>query len=87
MPTGNGLPLCCWLRERLAQDGIAAEVFESGENRANLVARLPGSGTGPRLLLMATLMWRRWKTRLCGGSRRFRARWRTGACGAAAQPT
>lgn len=52
MPTGNELPLCRYVQERLAGEGIAAEILCSAERRGNLVARLPGRGGGPRLLLM-----------------------------------
>jgi len=52
MPTGNELSLCVYLRDRLAQEGIEAQIFESGENRGNLVARLPGTQGSPRLLYM-----------------------------------
>jgi acetylornithine deacetylase/succinyl-diaminopimelate desuccinylase-like protein len=52
MPTGNELPLCRYLRGWLAGEGIDSQVLESGENRGNLVARLPGSSGSPRLLFM-----------------------------------
>lgn len=52
MPTGNELPLCQYLRGWLAREGIEAQVLESGQNRGNLVARLPGSLGSPRLLYM-----------------------------------
>src|SRR5512142_2821375 len=55
MPTGNELPLCLHLRDRLAAEGIDSQVLESAENRGNLVARLPGSASEsgrPRLLYM-----------------------------------
>ncbi len=52
MPTGNELPLCRHLHDRLAREGIDSQVLESGPNRGNLVARLPGRGEGPRLLYM-----------------------------------
>jgi len=52
MPTGNELPLCRYVRDRLAGEGIAAEILCSAAGRGNLVARLPGRGGGPRLLLM-----------------------------------
>ncbi len=52
MPTGNELPLCQRLRDILAREGIDSQVLVSGENRGNLVARLPGSQGSPRLLYM-----------------------------------
>jgi acetylornithine deacetylase/succinyl-diaminopimelate desuccinylase-like protein len=52
MPTGNETPACNVLRDKLAADGIGAEIFESAPNRGNLVARLRGTGSGPSLMLM-----------------------------------
>lgn len=52
MPTGSELPLCRHLRDWLASEGIASQILESGENRGNLVARLPGTGGGPSLMYM-----------------------------------
>ncbi len=52
MPTGNELPLCRYVQERLAAEGIAAEILCSAANRGNLIARLPGRTGRPRLLLM-----------------------------------
>ncbi|HEY7034516.1 MAG TPA: hypothetical protein VH482_24480, partial [Thermomicrobiales bacterium] len=36
MPTGNETPACNVLRDKLAADGIGAEIFESAPNRGNL---------------------------------------------------
>ncbi|MBE0696750.1 MAG: M20/M25/M40 family metallo-hydrolase [Anaerolineaceae bacterium] len=52
MPTGNELPLCQYLRDRLAKEDISSQILESAENRGNLVARLPGSLGSARLLFM-----------------------------------
>ena len=52
MPTGNELPAIELLRDKLAADGIVGEVLESAPNRANLVARLQGSGRTKSLMLM-----------------------------------
>lgn len=52
MPTGNELPAIELLRDKLATDGIAGDVLESAPNRANLVARLRGSGRAKSLMLM-----------------------------------
>ena len=52
MPTGNETPACEVLRDKLAADGIAAEIMESAPNRGNLVARWRGSGEAPSLMLM-----------------------------------
>ena len=53
MPTGDELPLCELLQERLAQEGIESTILPSADNRANLVARLNGSSGQPRLLYLA----------------------------------
>ena len=53
MPTGDELPLCEFLKERLAREGIPSTILPSADNRANLVARLDGYADGPSLLFMA----------------------------------
>jgi acetylornithine deacetylase/succinyl-diaminopimelate desuccinylase-like protein len=53
MPTGDELPVCEYLKSRLAEEGIESTILSSAENRANLVARLPGDAGRPRLLYMA----------------------------------
>jgi acetylornithine deacetylase/succinyl-diaminopimelate desuccinylase-like protein len=52
MPTGHELPLCHYLQRKLAADGLDSQILVSGEDRGNLVARLPGCRGRPRLLLM-----------------------------------
>jgi acetylornithine deacetylase/succinyl-diaminopimelate desuccinylase-like protein len=58
MPTGDELPLCRFVQEKLAAEGVASQVLLSAENRGNLIARLPGrprlpgSRGAPRLMLM-----------------------------------
>ncbi|MGH2562294.1 MAG: M20 family metallopeptidase [Thermomicrobiales bacterium] len=52
MPTGDETPAASVIRDKLAADDIASEIFESAPNRGNLVARLTGDGSGPSLLLM-----------------------------------
>ncbi len=55
MPTGNETPAAEFLRDLYAREGIAAEVVESAPGRGNVVARIPGQGSGQRLLLMGHL--------------------------------
>lgn len=50
-PPGNELPAAEYLADILAKEGLAPELFKSGENRANLVCRIPGSGQAPPVLL------------------------------------
>jgi acetylornithine deacetylase/succinyl-diaminopimelate desuccinylase-like protein len=53
--TGNESAACDLIRERLAPEGIASQIYESAPGRGNLVARLEGTASGPRrrLLLMS----------------------------------
>lgn len=53
MPTGDETPAAEVLRTKLAADGIEGAIYESAPNRGNFVARLRGSGGGPRLLLLS----------------------------------
>ncbi len=53
MPTGNETALCHYLQDKLAEEEIASDILESAPRRGNLLARLPGSGNGPSLLLLA----------------------------------
>ena len=52
-PPGNEGRVADYLRQVLERDGIAVKLYEAEKGRANLVARLPGSGRKRPLLLMA----------------------------------
>ena len=52
-PPGNETQAAELLREYLAESGVESELFAKVPERANLVARLPGSGGGPSLLLLS----------------------------------
>lgn len=52
-PPGNETRAAEILREYLGDHGVAAELYAKVPERANLVARIPGSGGGPRLLLLS----------------------------------
>lgn len=52
MHTGDELPAIEILRDKLAEEGIESTIYESASNRANLVARLTGSGQAKSLMLM-----------------------------------
>src|SRR2546423_824448 len=54
-PPGNEVAPATWLRERLAREGVAAEVLGPDGQRGNLVARVRGSGARRPLLLLAHL--------------------------------
>ena len=42
MPTGDETPVCEYVRDWLAEDGIESEIIESAPNRGNIIARIEG---------------------------------------------
>ena len=52
-PPGNETRAAELLRDYLAENGVQAELYAKVPERANLVARIPGHGDGPRLLLLS----------------------------------
>jgi acetylornithine deacetylase/succinyl-diaminopimelate desuccinylase-like protein len=52
-PPGNETLAAELLRDYLAESGIESELFAKVPERANLVARIPGRGDGPSLLLLS----------------------------------
>jgi len=52
-PPGNETLAAELLREYLAENNVEAELYAKVPERANLVARIPGRGDGPRLLLLS----------------------------------
>ena len=52
-PPGNETLAAELLREYLQENGVEVEVYAKDPNRANLVARIPGNGTGPRLAFLS----------------------------------
>jgi acetylornithine deacetylase/succinyl-diaminopimelate desuccinylase-like protein len=52
-PPGNETVAAEHLRGYLESHGVACELYAKVPERANLVARVPGSGDGPRLLLLS----------------------------------
>ncbi len=52
-PPGNETLAAELLRDYLAQSGVASELYAKVPGRANLVARIPGRGDGPTLLLLS----------------------------------
>ena len=52
-PPGNETRAAVLLREYLGDHGVASELYAKVPDRANLVARIPGQGTGPRLVLLS----------------------------------
>jgi acetylornithine deacetylase/succinyl-diaminopimelate desuccinylase-like protein len=52
-PPGNETIAAELLRDYLAESGVQSELLAREPGRANLVARLPGTGNGPRLALLS----------------------------------
>ena len=52
-PPGNETAAAELLRDYLAESGVESELYARVPERANLVARLPGSGDAPSLLLLS----------------------------------
>jgi acetylornithine deacetylase/succinyl-diaminopimelate desuccinylase-like protein len=52
-PPGNETRAAELLREYLGDHGVASELYAKVPDRANLVARIPGQGIGPRLVLLS----------------------------------
>ena len=51
-PPGNETPAAMVLKEYLEANGLECELVARDPDRANLVARIPGKGTGPSLALL-----------------------------------
>ena len=51
-PPGNETIAAELLREYLGDSGLSCELYAREPGRANLVARIPGRGEGPSLLLL-----------------------------------
>ena len=52
-PPGNETPAAEYVRAYLEDSGVECELYARVPERANLVARLPGRGGGPRLALLS----------------------------------
>ena len=52
-PPGNETRAAELLRDYLAESGVTCELYAKVPERANLVARIPGRGDGPRLALLS----------------------------------
>ena len=52
-PPGNETAAAEYLRDYLEPHGVKCELYARVPERANLVARIPGRGNGPRLLLLS----------------------------------
>lgn len=54
-PPGNETAAALFLRDLLAMEGIPSEIIESAPGRGNLIARLPGDGSKPAMILLGHL--------------------------------
>lgn len=54
-PEGNEILAARFLKERLDEEGLQSEIFESAPGRASIVARVTGSGAKAPLLLLGHL--------------------------------
>src|SRR5688572_29844465 len=52
-PPGNETRAAELLRDYLEDSGVACELYAKVPDRANLIARIPGTGGGPRLVLLS----------------------------------
>ncbi len=53
MPTGNETPVCEYIRDWLAIDGIESEILESAPNRGNIISKISGSSGNVGLIFMS----------------------------------
>lgn len=53
MPTGDETPVCEYISDWLAQDGIQSEILESAPNRGNIIARMEGISRSAGLMFMS----------------------------------
>ena len=53
MPTGDETPVCEYVRDWLAEDGISSEILEAAPNRGNIIARLEGRSGKAGLMFMS----------------------------------
>ncbi len=52
-PPGNEIQAANYLKEIVEREGIEAQILESAPGRGNFVARIPGTGNGRPIMLMA----------------------------------
>ena len=53
MPTGDETPVCEYIRDWLAEDGIEAEILGRTPERGNILARIEGSNSDAGLMFMS----------------------------------
>jgi acetylornithine deacetylase/succinyl-diaminopimelate desuccinylase-like protein len=83
-PPGNETAGARWMKQVLAREGIAAEIFESSPGRGNLYARLPGNGSKRPIVLLSHIdvvpaADSAWQVGPWSGETRYGAVWGRGA--------
>lgn len=53
MPTGDETPVCEYIRDWLAEDGIQSEIIGRVPNRGNIIARIEGNNPAAGLMFMS----------------------------------
>ena len=53
MPTGDETPVCEYIRDWLAEDGIQSEILGRTPERGNIIARIEGSNSAAGLMFMS----------------------------------
>ena len=53
MPTGDETPVCEYIRDWLAEDGIQSEILGRTPDRGNIIARIEGSNSDAGLMFMS----------------------------------
>ena len=53
MPTGDETPVCEYIRDWLAEDGIESEILGRTPERGNIIARIEGSNPEAGLMFMS----------------------------------
>ena len=53
MPTGNETPVCEFVRDWLAEDGVTSEILGADPDRGNIIARLEGRSGEAGLMFMS----------------------------------
>ena len=87
MPTGGETAVCEYIRDWLAEDGIASEILGRTPERGNIIARIEGSKPGRGSCSCPIPTWCRWRMPPSGASRPSGPRWRTAASMDAGRPT
>ena len=86
-PPGHERLAADFLQEIFESEGIESRVYDLGNGRANILARLPGNGDDAARSCCSTTWTSCRPRRRAGPSRRSRARSRTATSGAAAPRT